>query len=152
MEKNIHCGIWDFDGFYEEFRTEGAKKYAYIVKIPIEKARKKDNYNILRTKKGVAWCLGITVSGVPKRGSKALNNLKDFTDNLVFPYKYTNKNILIYNDEQEPFLITDYQKNKYMSYDKYGSCLLPTTYELAKSEEYASLVKDESSPRAIYKE
>lgn len=39
-----------------------------------------------------------------------------------------------------------------MSYDKYGSCLLPTTYELAKSEEYASLVKDESSPRAIYKE
>ena len=139
-------------GFYEEFRTEGAKKYAYIQKMKIEKAKKKGTYNILRTKGDIAWCLGITISGVPKTGAKALNSLKDFTDNLVFPWKYTHKNILMYNDEQRPIIIEDCQKNKFMSNERIGACIIPTTYELAKSEEYATLVKDESSPRAIYKE
>jgi len=145
-------GLFDPDGFYEDFITQGAKKYAYIVKIPIEKARKKDNYNILRTKNGFAWCLGITVSGVPKRGSKALKDLKDFKDNFIFDFKYTNKNMMMYNDDMYQIKIEDYQKNKYVSHEKYGSCLLPTTYELGKANDYAELVKDESSPRAIYKE
>lgn len=145
-------GIFDFDGFYEDFITQGAKKYAYIVKLPVEKAKKKENYNILRTKNGMAWCLGITVSGVPKKGAKALKSLKDFKDKFVFEYKYTNKNMMMYNDEMIPITIEDYQKNKYLSREKYGSCLVPTTYELGMANEYAELVKDESSPRAIYKE
>ena len=145
-------GLFDPDGFYEDFITQGAKKYAYIVKIPIEKARKKDNYNILRTKNGFAWCLGITVSGVPKKGAKALKDLKDFKDNFIFDFKYTNKNMLIYNDDMCSFKIEDYQKNKYVSHETYGACLLPTTYELGKANDYAELVKNESSPRAIYKE
>ena len=145
-------GLFDPDGFYQDFITQGAKKYAYIVKIPIEKARKKDNYNILRTKNGFAWCLGITVSGVPKRGAKALKDLKDFKDNFIFDFKYTNKNMLMYNDDMCSFKIEDYQKNKYVSHETYGACLLPTTYELGKANDYAELVKNESSPRAIYKE
>lgn len=130
----------------------GAKKYAYITKIPLEKAKKKTTYNILRTKDDIAWCLGITVSGVPKCGAKALKSLKDFKDNFIFPYKYTNKNILMYNDEMMEATIVDYQKNKFVSREKYGSCMLPTTYELGKAEEYSYLVKNESSPRAKFKE
>ena len=60
--------------------------------------------------------------------------------------------MLMYNDEQIPVLIIDYQKNKYMATDLHGACMLPTTYELGKSQEYAELVKDESSSRAIYRE
>ena len=145
-------GLWDFDGFYEEFKTLGAKKYAYITKMNIEKARKKGIYNILRTKNDTAWCLGITVSGVPKNGAKALNNLQEFKENLVFPYKYTNKNILMYNDNQIPVKLTDYKKNTYVSREKIGACIVPAVYTLGMAEEYSSLVKDESSPRARYKE
>lgn len=145
-------GIFDFDGFYEEFITQGAKKYAYITKMKIEKAKKKDYYNIIRTKDGYAWCLGITVSGVPKQGAKAMKDLTEFKDNFIFDYKYTKKNMLMYNDDMEQVTIIDYKKNKYVSREKFGSCMLPTTYELGKAEEYALLVKDESSPRAFYKE
>lgn len=145
-------GLWDFDGFYEEFKTLGAKKYAYITKMNIEKARKKGIYNIIRTRGDTAICLGITVSGVPKTGAKALNNLQEFKENLVFPYKYTNKNILMYNDDQIPVKLTDYKKNTYVSHEKIGACIVPAVYTLGMAEEYSSLVKDESSPRARYKE
>ena len=50
------------------------------------------------------------------------------------------------------FDIEDYQGNIEHFSDKYGCCLVPTTYELGKSEEYAELISDESSKRAIYKE
>lgn len=140
------------DGFYDDFITLGAKKYAYIVKIPVEKAKKKDSYNILRTKNGIAWCLAITVSGVPKRGSKALKSLKDFKNNFVFEYKYTNKNMLMYNDNMHIQELVDFQGKKFVSHEKYGSCIVPTTYELGMANEYSNLVKDESSPRAIFKE
>ena len=153
MEKFTPCGLFDRrPDFMKIISRNGAKKYAYVVKMPIEKAQKKENYNILRTKDGVAWCLGITVSGVPKKGAKALKNLKEFKDNFVFDFKYTNKNMLMYNDEMRPFIVTDYLKKKYISKEKFGSCLVPTTYELGKALEYTELVKDMSSPRAIYKE
>lgn len=145
-------GLWDFDGFYEEFKTLGAKKYAYITKMNIEKARKKGTYNIIRTRGDTAVCLGITVSGVPKTGAKALNNLQDFKDDLIFPYKYTNKNILMYNDEQIPVHITDYKRKIYYATEKIGACIVPAVYTLSMADEYSSLVKDESSPRARYKE
>jgi len=78
--------------------------------------------------------------------------LKEFKDNFVFQNKYTGKNLLIYNDEMEEFEIRDYKNKKYKSREKYGCCLVPTTYELGKSEEYAYLLSDDSSARAIYTE
>lgn len=87
-----------------------------------------------------------------KVGAKGLKNLSEFKDNFVFEYKYTNKNLLIYNDEMEKFELKDYKGKKIIIKDKFGCCLVPTTYELGKSEEYAELLSDESSARAIYKE
>lgn len=110
----------------------GAKKYAY---------RDKEDGEI-----------HITVAGVPKEGRKALKNLKDFNDNFVFNYKDTGKNLLIYNDEMNEFELEDYQGNKELLKNKYGCVLVPTTYVLGKSQEYATLISDESSARAIYNE
>ena len=78
--------------------------------------------------------------------------MSEFKDNFVFDFKYTNKNLLIYNDEMSPFELTDYKGKKQVVNDKYGCVLIPTTYELGKSEEYANLISDESSKRAIFKE
>lgn len=125
-------GVFDHDADYKEFITQGAKKYAYIDK----------KYGDIH----------ITCSGVPKCGAKALKNLSEFKDNFVFDFKYTNKNLLIYNDEMTSFELTDYKGKKQVVNDKYGCVLIPTTYELGKSEEYANLISDESSKRAIFKE
>lgn len=115
---------------YSKFITQGAKKYA------VEQNGK----------------IKITIAGVPKKGAKALKSLDDFRDNLVFNYEDTGKNILMYVDAQDSFELTDYLGKKAIVNDKSGCCLLPTTYVLGKSEEYANLISDDSSHRAIYKE
>lgn len=114
---------------YDKFITQGAKKYAVEKDGEIE----------------------ITVSGVPKSGAKCLNSLEEFRDDLVFDYKYTNKNTLMYNDNQAPFDLVDYNGVKYTVTDKSGVCLLPTTYKLGKALEYAILLTDNSSARAKFK-
>ena len=125
---------------YLEFITQGAKKYA--VK---EKVRDK-NTGLISEK------IKITVAGVPKSGAKALKDLKDFKDGFIFKYKDTNKQLLIYIDNQEPYELLDYQGNKLIVRDKSGCCLLPNSYTLGKALDYAHLISDESSKRSIYKE
>ena len=113
---------------YDEFITQGAKKYAYSIDGDIH----------------------ITVSGVPKSGAKCLKTLNDFRDNLIFDFENTNKLTLAYNDNQVPATITDYLGNKYTVDDKSGICMLPTTYELGKALEYCELIADNSTKRAKY--
>lgn len=115
---------------YDEFITQGAKKYAYKIDDKIK----------------------ITVAGVPKKGAGVLKKLEDFKDDLIFPFELTNKNILFYTENQPKFEVTDYLGFKYTINDKSGCCLLPTTYELSKSLDYATLLNDNSSKRARYKE
>lgn len=116
---------------YDEFITQGAKKYAV-----------KSNGKIK-----------ITVAGVPKiDGAKALKDLNDFRDNFIFKSSITNKKMLVYIDDQTDDEIIDYQGNKYINKDISGICMLPCSYELGKALEYADLLSDLSSKRAIYKE
>ena len=116
---------------YEEFITQGAKKYAV----------KQDGK------------IKITVAGVPKKtGAKCLNSLEEFRDDLVFKSSITGKQTLIYLDEQQENDLVDYQGNLYHNTDKTGCCLVPCSYVLGKAFDYANLISDESSKRAIYKE
>lgn len=122
-------GIIENEGEYQEFITQGAKKYAY---------RKNDK-------------LHIVVSGVPKSGVECLNNdINKFKDNLIFSYNKTNKMTLIYNDNQIPVTITDYQNNTLTINEKNGIVTLPATYSLNKAQEYARLVLEGSSRRSLY--
>lgn len=143
-------GVFDNDGQYDEFITQGAKKYAYTKWIPKEKI--KEDMNIQEIKEDKAKILEITVAGVPKNGAKGLKNLAEFKDNFVFDFKYTNKNLLMYCENQENCNIIDYKGNSYTVTDKSGCCIVPTTYILGKALEYADLISDNSSKRAKYKE
>lgn len=87
-----------------------------------------------------------------KHGAIGLKSINDFKDNFVFDFKYTNKNLLMYCENQENCDIIDYKGNLYKVTDKSGCCLVPTTYVLGKALEYADLISDNSSKRAIYKE
>lgn len=115
---------------YDKFITQGAKKYAYEVDGEIK----------------------ITVAGVPKEGAKGLKNLEDFRDDFVFEYKDTHKNLIIYCEGQSEFDLKDYEGNIYTVSDISGCCIVPTTYVLGKALEYANLISDNSSKRAIFKE
>ena len=123
-------GLFESDGIYQEFITQGAKKYAV-----------KENNEI-----------HITVAGVPKKGASILKNLKEFKDDLVFPSEVTGKQNLVYIDEQNEHEVTDYLGNKYLVTDKSGVCFTPATYTLGKSEEYADLILNDSSNRQLYNE
>lgn len=114
---------------YDRFITQGAKKYCVEIDGQIE----------------------ITVSGVPKSGNRCLKRIEDFRDDLVFDYKYTNKQTIMYNDRQLPVDIVDYLGVKYKVDDKSGCCLLPTTYKLGKSLDYANLLTDNSTNRSKFK-
>lgn len=129
--KEHTIGLFDLDGEYKQFKTLGAKKYAYI-----------DNNDELH----------ITVSGVPKQASKALKNLDEFKNDFVFKYEDTGKNMIAYNENQNEFILTDYNGLEYKVTDKYGICILPTTYKLGISEEYFELITNESSNHSVYKE
>lgn len=136
-------GVFDGDGHYEEFITQGAKKYAY--RSYENKYGFKKDYNFKKEHE-----LHITVSGVPKSGVKSLNNnIHNFKDDLVFKYEDTNKHILMYLDEQHHIELTDYLGNTETIDDKSGCCILPTTYILSKALEYAELCGD-SSKRARF--
>ena len=149
-------GIFDDDGMYEEFITQGAKKYAVTELIDKNKCIDEEgNYikNVIKEQNDKCLVLNITVAGVPKKaGSKALKSLDEFRDDFVFRYEDTNKLLLMYIDKQEPFLLTDKNGVKYEVKDKTGCVLLPTTYILGKAIEYANLVSDSSSNRSVYKE
>ena len=123
-------GLFEKECNYEEFITQGAKKYAYKIDGKIH----------------------ITVAGVPKKASTALKSLDDFRDDFVFKYEDSGKNLVLYTEEQSPIEVTDYLGLKYLVTDKSGCCILPNTYKLSKSLDYANLISDDSSSRARYKE
>lgn len=117
---------------YKKFITQGAKKYAT------------EDYE---------GNINITVAGVPKKkGAKALKDLNDFRDDFEFKSSITGKQTLIYLDEQIDTDIVDYEGNIYHNNDKTGCCLIPCSYILGKALDYADLISDESSKRAIFKE
>ena len=131
IKGNKHMmGLFEKECNYKEFITQGAKKYAYKIDDKIH----------------------ITVAGVPKAGAKALKSLNDFRDDFVFSYNDTNKNLVLYTEEQSPIEVEDYLGLKYLVTDRSGCCILPNTYKLSKSLDYANLVSDDSSARARFKE
>lgn len=144
-------GVFDKDAEYEEFITQGAKKYAYKYKKKLKDVEEDDN--VIYKDNDYAHIIKITVSGVnPKKGSFQIKDLKEFKDDLVFTNEVTGKQMLIYCDNQEPFELIDYLGNKYKVTDKTGACVIPTTYVLSKSLEYANLISDNSSKRAMFNE
>lgn len=126
---------------YKKFITQGAKKYAYM-------RDEKDK----KTGKIITDKISITVAGVPKMGANALKKLEDFKDDFVFSYKDTEKKLLFYTEEQSPIEVVDYLGDSYLITDKSGCAIFPNSYTLSKSLDYASLISDDSSKRARYKE
>lgn len=146
-------GVFEMDGVYHEFVTQGAKKYAYTKWIKNEKLKDKKDVNIIETKDDESLVLEITVAGVPKKlGAMALKDLSDFKDDFVFTNEICKKKLLFYAENQPIVTITDYLGFTHEVSDISGCSIMPNEYTLGKSLEYANLISDNSSHRARYRE
>lgn len=144
-------GVFDFDGHYEEFVHQGAKRYC-VTKYKSRSKLSNIDKVIEEVDENLVKVMNITCSGVPKKGVHAMNDIRDFKDNFVFDNKYTGDNILFYCDDMSEFDLTDYQGVKYHVKDKKGCCLLPNTYTLGKSLDYLELINNRSSERSVFNE
>lgn len=117
-------GIFELDAVYEEFKTLGAKRYAYS-----------------KTNKRGEEELGLTISGVSKsKGVKALRKVDDLRIDMVFDYDTSGKNLLTYLKDLPEIVWNKGKPDEYVSHWKYGVHLEPTTYELTLSKDFKRIV------------
>jgi len=107
------------DGDIKVFKTLGAKKYCYELDDGLH----------------------LTLSGVNKKGVKALNgDINNFRNGFVFGYDEAQKLIHFYDDEQPIIDFIDCQGNEYHSELQHGVILQPTTYKIGQTLEYELLL------------
>lgn len=111
-------GVYEYEGTYEEFKTLGAKKYAY----------KQDGE------------IRITVAGVRKKAREWLKNVDDLSEKLKFDYDAAKKNTIIYEDDQVWACINHGEYDEYITKYRYGICVQPTTYSFSMTEDFTRLI------------
>lgn len=117
--KTHYLGVYEQEKKYKEFKTLGAKKYAY----EYEDGK-----------------FEITIAGVPKKeGAKELKTLENFKIGFVFSNcgklesRYNDLDYGIYNPDGKPGHDIDIRSN---------IVLRPTTYEIGITDEYSRVLMD----------
>ena len=114
--KECVLGVYEHECVYDEFKTLGAKRYAYKIGDDI----------------------GITVAGVSKeKGVNALKgSLENFTENMVFDYEECKRLVMTYVDEMPKCVWNKGKDDEYLSDQKYGINALPSTYTMGMSDDF----------------
>ena len=112
-------GVWDFDGFYTDFKTLGAKRYIF---------RKDDK-------------ISITVCGLSKKSGKEFIENQEkpflfFNDGMHVDCEHTGKMTHTYIDREIENVITDYLGNTAYYHEKSFIHLEKTDYLLSLSDMY----------------
>lgn len=125
-------GVWDYEGYYQKFKTLGSKRYMF-------------------KKYGKLY---ITVAGINKKTAghyiakvqKETNPFDFFSDGVIIPKKYSGKICARYYKEYTEDTIIDEFGNEETMHE-YGGCYLyPVDYRLcigAKYKEYLETMKNE---------
>lgn len=119
FNKTHYLGVYEQEKKYKEFKTLGAKKYAY----EYEDGK-----------------FGITIAGVPKKkGAEELKTLENFKIGFIFSNcgklesHYNDLDYGMYNPDGKPGHDIDIRSN---------IVLRPTTYELGITDEYSRVLMD----------
>ena len=120
-------GVWDFEGYYERFKTLGAKRYMF----------QKDGK------------VNITVSGLNKKiavpylqqkfGDKIF---EEFKHGLYVPPEYTGKNTHTYIDNERDGILIDYLGNKCAYHELSSVHMEQADYHLSLSQEYVDYLTE----------
>ena len=126
MNGNRHyIGLFEFDGHYDQFITQGAKRYAYMSDGKI----------------------GITVAGVSKKineetgisfAVEELKSLDRFRVGMI--WKKAGGTISVYNDADD-FTYTDPETGKTLEITK-NVAIVPSTYVMTYSKDYRLLLNE----------
>lgn len=113
-------GLWSFDGHYEKFITQGAKRYCF-------------------EKHGELY---ITVAGVPKECAKCLDNIEDFADGFRFFLDgddiNENKGLSTYLDGDNPAVIFP---DGYELIQPYGLNIRNIGYTMGLTNEFKHIIE-----------
>lgn len=130
--KKYTLGLWETDAHYIQFKSMGAKKYAYI-----------DNYEIIKGKKVKVdhEVFHITVAGLSKSKARdyliTKGGMDAFHSGTLVPQDYSGRTTAIYNDWTKPKII----KIKGEEIEVGANLVIsPTTYEFSLTEEYDDLL------------
>ena len=122
--KRHYIGLFEDDGHYQKFITQGAKRYAYI----------KDDGK-----------MGVTVSGVTKKVNEKtgipfaveeLGTLERFKPGMI--WKEAGGTMAVYNDNDN-FDYTDPESGRTVRITK-NVAIIPSTYEMTYSKDYKLLL------------
>lgn len=131
--KEKRLGIFAREDDCIEFKTLGAKRYCDLVEVTNKKTGKTET------------AVQCTIAGLPKSAGVAkIKNVDDFVDGMEWNVLESKKKMAYYNDNQPIAEWVDRDGNHYMSteYDKYGICIMPTSFKLTMSPEYKQFIAD----------
>lgn len=129
-------GYWSFEGYYESFKTLGAKKYAYINLFNEDGTIKKKN-------KGIH----VTVSGVPKKEAAGLlPDLESFKEGFTFDREKCGRKLLTYLDgTNQQIELPD----GYKVHHSYAANMRNNSYTLGITDEYAAVIQEVNDHKGI---
>lgn len=137
-----HLGIWEFDGFYLEFKAIRAKSYMYLSsedkdyhytiaglpKIdPEEKAKLREKGIIKKD----------AIDYLKEHG----NPMEQFKYDMKIPAEYTQKLTHSYIDEPISLLVTDYKGIDYFVHELSSTHLEPAEYHLSEAKIMEDLLR-----------
>ena len=136
--KRHYIGVFELDGQYEQFITQGAKRYAYITKSC--KYAKTCEY-------GKMCNMGITVAGVSKKKNEetgfsfAVEELKSLDNFRVgMTWEKAGGTISVYNDNDD-FDYTDPETGNIVHIIR-NVAIVPGTYTMTYSKDYNALLNE----------
>lgn len=135
-KKPAPLGYWDFEGYYESFKTLGAKKYAYI-----------NLFNESGTIKDKNKGIHVTVSGVPKKqAAELLPDLESFADDFTFDREKCGRKLLTYLDgTNQQVKLPD----GYKVHHAYAANMRNNSYTLGLTDEYAAVIQEVNESKGI---
>lgn len=119
-----YMGVFEYEGTYDKFITQGAKRYAYII----------------------GGKMGITVSGVSKKvnpetgvpiACEELKDLKNFKDGMI--WRESAGSLSVYNDDDNFYYPVDDGRGVMITPN---IAILPNTYQMGFSKDYTALLQD----------
>lgn len=115
-------GVWDYEGYYDTFKTLGAKRYFY---------KQGDKHNI-------------TVAGLPKKAVEYIaqqeNPFVFFCDEMTIPAEHAHKQTHTYIDDMRKGVVTDYLGKEYKYCQRSGIHIEKTSFKCNLLEEFIELI------------
>lgn len=123
-------GVWDDDGFYQYFKTLGAKRY-----VLIEDGKFKTTIAGLGKKAGADYLLKIS-------NNNPVQAIKNFKIGLFVPAGETGKNTHTYLDDEFVGNVTDYQGVTHETESLSSVHLEPTSFRMTISKTFAEFLAE----------